>query len=205
MSFVGIRSFAALVVALGLAVPSFAADEKKPEGKPGAGRPGPGGPGREAMIKKFDKNGDGKLDKDELSAARAAMGDRKPAPGGDGKGPGGPGGRPSPEQMQALVKKFDKNGDGKLDDAEKGAAREEFMKLRGGKPGEGKPGEGKPGAGKPGEGGPGREAMMKRFDKNADGKLDDAEKAAAKEAFEKMRAAGGKRPGGKPGEGKKPE
>jgi len=46
---------------------------------------------------------------------------------------------------------------------------------------------------------------MKKFDKNGDGKLDDAEKAAAKEAFEKMRAAGGKRPGGKPGEGKKPE
>ncbi|MBL9081204.1 MAG: EF-hand domain-containing protein [Planctomycetales bacterium] len=200
MSFVGIRSFASLVVALGLAVPSFAADEKKPEGKPTAGKPGAGGPGREAMIKKFDKNGDGKLDKDELSAARAAMGDRKPAPGGDGKGPGGPGGRPNPEQMQALMKKFDKNGDGKLDDAEKGAAREEFMKMRGGKPG-----EGKPGAGKPGEGGPGREAMLKKFDKNGDGKLDDGERAAAKEAFEKMRAAGGKRPGGKPGEGKKPE
>ncbi|MBN8628260.1 MAG: EF-hand domain-containing protein, partial [Planctomycetes bacterium] len=173
---------------------------KKPEGKPTAGKPGAGGPGREAMIKKFDKNGDGKLDKDELSAARAAMGDRKPAPGGDGKGPGGPGGRPNPEQMQALMKKFDKNGDGKLDDAEKGAAREEFMKMRGGKPG-----EGKPGAGKPGEGGPGREAMLKKFDKNGDGKLDDGERAAAKEAFEKMRAAGGKRPGGKPGEGKKPE
>ncbi|MGC3966481.1 MAG: EF-hand domain-containing protein [Pirellulales bacterium] len=192
MSLVAVRWIAAVIVSLGLAAPTFAADEKKPEGKPGAGKPGQGGPGREAMIKKFDKNGDGKLDKDEMQAARTAMGDRKPAPGGDGKGPGGPGGRLNPEQMQALVKKFDKDGDGKLNDAEKGAARDEFMKMRGGKPGEGqpgagKPGAGKPGAGKPGEGGPGREAMMKKFDKNGDGTLDDGEKAAAKEAFEKMR------------------
>ena len=94
------------------------------------------------------------------------------------------------KMRQAREKEFDKNGDGKLDDGEKAAARESFMKMRGG--------AGAPG-GKPGEGGPNREAMIKKFDKNGDGKLDDGEKAAAKEAFEKMRDAGGK-----PGEGKKP-
>ena len=113
------------------------------------------------------------------------------APGDGEKKPGGPGG----PGREAMIKKFDKNGDGKLDDGEKAAARESFMKMRGGA---GAPG-GKPGEGKPGEGGPNREAMIKKFDKNGDGKLDDGEKAAAKEAFEKMRAAGGK-----PGEGKKP-
>lgn len=188
------RTLAAFAVTLGLATHAFAAPgdgEKKPGG--------PGGPGREAMIKKFDKNGDGKLDQDEMKAAREAMGDRKPGgSGAPGGGKPGEGGRPSPEQMKEIMKKFDKNGDGKLDDAEKAAARESFAKMRGGAGG--KPGEGKPGAGKPGEGGPSREAMIKKFDKNGDGKLDDGEKAAAKEAFEKMRAAGGK-----PGEGKKPD
>ncbi len=182
------RTLAAFAVTLGLATHAFAAPgdgEKKPGG--------PGGPGREAMIKKFDKNGDGKLDQDEMKAAREAMGDRKPGGSGAPGGKPGEGGRPSPEQMKEILKKFDKNGDGKLDDGEKAAARESFAKMRGG------PG-GKPGEGKPGEGGPSREAMIKKFDKNGDGKLDDGEKAAAKEAFEKMRAAGGK-----PGEGKKPD
>ena len=195
------RTLAAFAVTLGLATHAFAAPgdgEKKPGG--------PGGPGREAAIKKFDKDGDGKLNQEEMKAAREAMGDRKPGgSGAPGGGKPGEGGRPSPEQMKELMKKFDKNGDGKLDDSEKSAARESFVKMRGGagapggKPGEGKPGAGKPGAGKPGEGGPSREAMIKKFDKNGDGQLDDGEKAAAKEAFEKMRANGGK-----PGEGKKP-
>jgi len=175
------RASIAALLCLSLATAASAADEKKPQG----------GPGREAMIKKFDKNGDGKLDQSEMQAARAAMGDRKPGtPGQFGGGPGGPGGRPNPEMMKEMLKKFDKNGDGKLDDAEKNAAREQFMKMRGGKPGEGKPGAG--------DQGPRREAFMKKFDKNGDGKLDDTEKAAAKEAFEKMRANGG------PGAGKKP-
>lgn len=192
------RALIAALLCLSLATAASAADEKKPQGVPG----------REAMIKKFDKNGDGKLDQSEMQAARAAMGDRKPGtPGQFGGGPGGAGGRPSPEMMKEMLKKFDKNGDGKLDDSEKNAAREQFMKMRGGKPGDGagKPGEGKSGAGKPGAGKPGagdqgarREAFMKEFDKNGDGKLDDSEKAAAKEAFEKMRA------GGDPGAGKKP-
>ena len=116
------RTLAAFAVTLGLATHAFAAPgdgEKKPGG--------PGGPGREAMIKKFDKNGDGKLDQDEMKAARESMGDRKP-----GGGQPGEGGRPSPEQMKEIMKKFDKNGDGKLDDAEKAAARESFAKMRGG-------------------------------------------------------------------------
>ncbi len=54
----------------------------------GAGRPGAGGGfNREEMMKKYDKNGDGKLDEDERSAIRAAM------PSGAG-GPGTRGQRP---------------------------------------------------------------------------------------------------------------
>ena len=101
----------------------------------------------------------------------------------------------TPERKAELMKRFDKNGDGQLDDNEKAAARAEFEKMRAAR-GEGKPGEGKPGLGKPGEG-RGAE-FMKRFDKNGDGKLDDAEKAAAKAAI------GNRGPGGKGGPGPKP-
>src|SRR5690349_10349689 len=99
MSLTIFRSTLALLIAAGTVSFASAADEKKPGG--------PGGPGREAMIKKFDKNGDGKLDQGEMSAARQAMGDRKPGTPGAG-GPGG--GRPSPEMMKELMKKYDKNG-----------------------------------------------------------------------------------------------
>lgn len=179
---------AAFVLTLGVSV--RAADEVK---KPGDRASNP------ELLKKFDKNGDGKLDASEMQAAKEARGTGgKPAAGAPGKpGERKPGeGRPmlTPEKMQELIKKFDKDGDGKLNDAEKGAAREEFMKLNGGRPGAGKPGEG-----------PRAAEFMKRFDKNGDGKLDDAERAAAREAFQ---GAGGKpgerKPGapGKPGEKK---
>ena len=50
----------------------------------GAGRPGFN---REAMLKKFDKNGDGKLDETERQAARAEMmKNRGKRAGGKGKG-----------------------------------------------------------------------------------------------------------------------
>lgn len=60
---------------------------------------------REAFIKKYDKNGDGKLDQAERDAARK-------------------------ERLAEWIKKYDKNGDGKLDDQERNAAREEFQKSR---------------------------------------------------------------------------
>ena len=80
-------------------------------------------------IKTLDKNGDGKLDREEL---RPPMG---PPPGGLGRGtgerggegrppreggrPGGPpGDRPSPERFIERAKSFDADGDGKLDDGE---------------------------------------------------------------------------------------
>ena len=67
----------------------------------------------EANGKRFDKDGDGKLNDAERAAAKAAMGNRKP----------GEGGPLSKEQMAELVKKYDKDGDGRLNEAEKTAAR----------------------------------------------------------------------------------
>ena len=104
----------------------------------------------------------------------------------------------------SFMKRFDKNGDGKIDEAEKRAAREAFMKRRGGP---GKDGKGRPGKGRPGQFD--RAAILKQFDKNGDGKLDEAERQAAREAFMKRRGGrdrgkfGQGRPGG-PVDGPKP-
>ncbi|MEC8896544.1 MAG: hypothetical protein VX675_09495 [Planctomycetota bacterium] len=55
-----------------------------------------------------------------------------PGPGGRKPPPGGEGGRGRPEQMsrEETLKRFDKNADGKLDEAERKAAREQFQQER---------------------------------------------------------------------------
>jgi hypothetical protein len=136
---------------------------KKPEGEAARGK-GPGRPDFAEIIKKFDKDGDGKLNDEEKAAAREAMA---------GKGRPGAGGPGRPDFAE-IIKKFDKDGDGKLNDEEKAAAREAMA------------GKGRPG----GAGAPSREELMKKFDKDGDGKLSEEERAAAKAAFQ----ARGKKP-----------
>lgn len=100
------------------------ASEGRPEGA-GRGaeagdRPAGGGLDVQAMIKRFDKNGNGRIDASEREAARAAM------PGGLAGGPGGGGGR------EAMMKQFDKDGDGELSDEERQAMRAEMGRRFGG-------------------------------------------------------------------------
>lgn len=116
-------------------------------------------PSREEMIKKFDKDGDGKLNDEEKAAIRKEMmANRTPPP--------------------HILEKFDKDGDGKLCDEEKAAIRKE---------------------------------MMAKFDKDGDGKLGPDERKAAmaargKESSGKGKKGEGKGKGkGKKGEGKKKE
>ena len=124
----------------------------KPE-KEGKKPGGPEGrPSREEIIKKFDKDGDGKLNDEEKAEIRKKMAERSG------------GGRKLPP---FLMKKFDKDGDGELNDEEKAEARK-TMEAR-------------------------RKEMIEKFDKDGDGKLNDEERKAAMAA----------RP--KPGEGAKPE
>jgi len=104
----------------------------------------PGRPSREEMIKKFDKDGDGKLSDEEKAEIRKTMANRTPP--------------------AHILEKFDKDGDGKLSDEEKAGMRKE---------------------------------MMAKFDKDGDGKLSPEERKAAMEA--RSKGAGGK---GKKGEGK---
>ncbi|MEK6257313.1 MAG: EF-hand domain-containing protein [Planctomycetota bacterium] len=99
---------------------------------------------------------------------------------GQGKAKGArPQGKGQGREIPAeILKRFDKDGDGKLNDAERDAAKK-AREERGGKPGQpGRPGQ--PGGGD----GKMREEVLKRFDKDGDGKLNDAEKAAAKKAHD---------------------
>ena len=78
-----------------------------------------------------------------------------------------------------LLKKFDKNGDGQLDETEKAAAREDAKKRR-------------------------EEERLKKYDKNGDGKLDDTEKEAMREDLKKRAEEGlKKREGRAEGKGDK--
>src|SRR5262245_43922631 len=80
-----------------------------PDGQPPFGGRGPGGPGgmmgqQRKLVKQFDKDGDGRLNKEEREAARAFLktqggGGRRGGPGGPrggGFGRGGESGRPGP-------------------------------------------------------------------------------------------------------------
>jgi Ca2+-binding EF-hand superfamily protein len=88
-----------LLITLGLSLSGFLSQAADGDGKPAAPQ------SREEIIKKYDKNGDGKLDQDERAAL---MKDR---------------------QAESL-KKYDKNGDGKLDESELQARREDVRKQR---------------------------------------------------------------------------
>lgn len=109
------RIHAPLLVAviIALSVPSLAA--AAPEGKPDAAAR------KEAMLKKFDKDGDGKLSEEERAAMRAEMQKRR---GEGGKGP-------DAARRAEMMKKFDKDGDGKLSEEERAALRAEMQKKRG--------------------------------------------------------------------------
>jgi hypothetical protein len=98
---------------------------------------------RAQMMKNFDLNGDGQLSQQEQLAATRAMqqrGVRVPGapnlvrPGGHNGPISGPGVAVPQQQAPAkkptrreeiLLKRFDKDGDGKLNDEEKAAARDE--------------------------------------------------------------------------------
>ena len=77
-------------------VNSFAADREKPGRRPGQeGGPPPNRPSREEMLKKFDKDGDGKLNKEEQAALREEFSKNR----GQGGRPPSKGNRKPPPQI----------------------------------------------------------------------------------------------------------
>lgn len=98
------------------------------------------------------------------------------------RGGGGPG-----FDREAMMKQFDKNNDGQIDETERAAMRE-AMGQRFGQGGPGGAG-GAPNAG--GRGAmPNREEMLKRFDKNGDGEIDESEREAMRAEFGRNRPRG---------------
>ena len=90
-------------------------------------------------MKKFDKDGDGKLSEEEKAELRKAIAQR-----------GRPGGRRPPPE---LMKKFDKDGDGKLSESERAELRKTMEERR--------------------------KEFLAKFDKDGDGKLNEEERKAA--------------------------
>jgi hypothetical protein len=155
---------AALFTTLGLlATASFvyAADEK-PKGPP------EGRPNREEMLKRFDANGDGKLDDTERQTMRAEMEKEHPKAAKKAQAAGG-------EMRDRALARFDKDGDGMLNDAERAEAdatmRAEMAK---------------------------RPRAMERIDTDKDGKISDAEWEAARAEMQNRRGG----PDGEKGPGK---
>jgi len=94
-----------------------------------------GAVGNDPFLKQFDRDRDGKLSPIEQRAAREAWEKMRRNNGGPQRGftpGGGPSGTPAPatpaadakpEKVSPLVKRFDKDGDGKLNEEEKAAAQ----------------------------------------------------------------------------------
>lgn len=141
-------------------------------GKPGtSGRPDRAEL-RKMLLEKFDSDGDGQLNQQERAAARKAREERRAAgqqgPGqGKRRRPGAAGGNNGQAGNRAdfrkrLLDRFDTDGDGKLNETERKAARSEMRSKRGmrgrpmagrrggraGKPGQSSARQGKPGQGK---------------------------------------------------------
>jgi len=125
-------------LSLGTANSLFAKDGKGAEGK----RKMP-----EEMLKKFDKDGDGKLSEEEKAAAKAAIDEKRP------------------ELKANMLEKFDKDKDGKLSDEEKAEMKKAMEERRAEM----------------------KKKMLEKFDKDKDGKLSDEEKAEMKKAMEQHR------------------
>lgn len=122
-----------------------------------------------------------------------------PQPVGPGAAPNGAGG-PGGVDFQALVRQYDRDGDGQLNDEEREAMRAAMAARFGG---QGQPrGDGTPGA-QGGQGGPrfNREEMLRQFDKDGDGQLNDEERAAMRQSFGGAAGGGGRNRDGAGGGG----
>jgi Ca2+-binding EF-hand superfamily protein len=118
----------------------------------------------QSMLARGDRNEDSVLDKDEISAiARERSGGGRPGePGGEGAGPGGPGGRGG-DFVGQMMNRMDADKDGKLT----GDEIPEFLRGR-----------------------------LTEIDTNGDGGLDKAEMEAMASRMRERGGAGGGGPGG---------
>lgn len=114
----------------------------------------------EELLKRYDRNGDGKLDDDERADAKDAM-MKEQSERQRLRAAAMPGGAEA--FRTRMIELFDANKDGRLDDDERAAAQK-FAAERGFSPN-----------------GELREDVIKRFDRNANGRIDDDERPALQE------------------------
>jgi EF hand len=148
----------ALLILIGLCVPAGAQEGATPAG---AGE-------LAAPLRKFDRDGDGRLSGEELKLARQAhnRGGRDAEPG--------PGrwreilARQEREFVRRRERDFDANGDGKVDDHERGAMRavwkriaDQYAELRA--------------------------TITAKYDRNDDGELNDRERNASRQESDRLR------------------
>jgi hypothetical protein len=124
----------------------MAQEAMRRQGWPALGIPPGGFPGADQFLKQFDRDRDGKLSPLEAMMAQAAYqkmrgndkggvrGALRPSGGGGSippvAVPAAPPERDQPAKGNPLVKRFDKDGDGKLNDEEKAAAQAELKKKK---------------------------------------------------------------------------
>ena len=151
------KSTPSLALAVILGTCGFAAAQEKPKRSDR--------PIAQEMLKKFDKDGDGKLSDEERKAMREDM-------------------RAVHEKREAeMLKKFDTDGDGKLSDEEKKARRETMAAKR--------------------------KELLEKYDADKDGKLSPEEIKTARDAGEELPMGGGPdgprgKKGDRDGEGSSP-
>jgi Ca2+-binding EF-hand superfamily protein len=127
---------------------------------------------KKKLLEKYDANGDGQLDNSERAAARQDMAKKKR--GKKGPGAAGPGvGGISREEREMLTQRFDADGDGKLNDEERAAMQAELAKRPRG-PAQPDDGNGR----RPPQIPPQVLQILRLFDRDGNGQLDDAERAA---------------------------
>jgi hypothetical protein len=110
-------------------------------------------PDREAILERFDTDGDGTLNEAERQAMHEAMPNRRQRPGGpQGQRPG----------REEILKRFDTDGDGELSESERREMRAERERMR--------------------------QEHMERFDADGDGELSEAERKVMHETLRDERS-----------------
>jgi Ca2+-binding EF-hand superfamily protein len=148
---------------------------------------------REDMIKKYDTDGDGVLSDTERETMREAMKSERGGQGGGqgGRQGGGEQGAPGGETLSAAdtIAKYDTDADGKLDATEletlMKAEQESRSRGRGGRGGQDMQQQGQRGGRGGQQDGTSREDMIKKYDKDGDGVLNDEERAALRADMQK--------------------
>jgi len=145
-------------------------------------------PSREELIRRFDANGNGRLDPEERQRLFEEMRNRRGAratdrrPGEDrrarGDLPRGRADRGERPGRRAWLRRFDADGNGRLDPEERERAREQMRSRQGARATDARTGDARRGDRQPGDRRPGSDrgsSLLRRYDTDGDGKLDAAE------------------------------